>query len=194
MEKTEILKDGTQVTIRELHSDDIDKLMKFYKSLPLGDRKYLKVDVTKKRVVLQRIRKMEAGELARIVALHKGQIIADGVLEFSQDQWSRHQAEIRVIIARPFQHKGLGTLMIRELYFQAFQKKVEVIVARMMRPQVGAQKIFRKLGFREESLLPDYVKDIEGVTQDLIIMTCNVKDLMKELDLLFRDSDWQRCR
>jgi L-amino acid N-acyltransferase YncA len=194
MEKMEILKDGTQVTIRELKADDIDKLMKFYKSLPLADRKYLKVDVTKKRVVLARIRKMEAGELARIVALHKGQIIADGVLEFSQDQWSRHQAEIRLIIARPFQQKGLGTVMIRELYFEALQKKVEVIVARMMRPQVGAQNIFRKLGFRDESLLPDHVKDIDGVSQDLIIMTCDVKNLMKELDLLFRDSDWQRCR
>jgi hypothetical protein len=63
-----------------------------------------------------------------------------------------------------------------------------------MRPQVGAQNIFRKLGFRDESLLPDHVKDIDGVSQDLIIMTCDVKNLMKELDLLFRDSDWQRCR
>ena len=49
----------------------------------------------------------------------------------------------------------------------------------MMRPQVGAQKIFRRLGFREESLLPDFVKDIKGDSQDLIVMTCDVKDLWK---------------
>ncbi len=194
MEKSEILKDGTEVTIRELGLDDLDKLMKFYRALPLEDRKYLKIDVTKKRIVLQRLRKIESGDVARIVAFHKGQIIADGALEFSGDQWSRHQAEIRLIIARSFQQKGLGTVMIRELYFIALQKKVELIVARMMRPQVGAQQIFRKLGFREEMLLPDHVKDIDGISQDLIIMTCDVKHLMKELDLMFRDSDWQRCR
>ncbi len=194
MEKKEILKDGTEVTIRELRSGDIDKLMKFYKALPLGDRKYLKFDVTKKRNVLSRLRKMEAGEMARIVALHKSKVIAEGSLEFSQDECCRHQAEIRLIIARPFQKKGLGTIMIRELYFNAFQRKVEIIVAHMMRPQVGAQKIFRKLGFREGSLLPDHVKDMEGISQDLLIMTCNLKDLMKELDLVFRDTDWQRCR
>ncbi len=194
MEKMEILKDGIQVTIRELQPDDIDKLMKFYKALPLEDRKYLKFDVTKKRNVLVRLRKMEAGEMERIVAVHKGQIIADGGLEFSETEWSRHQGEIRLLIARPFQQKGLGTVMIRELYFLAFKKKVEVIVAKVMRPQIGALKILRKLGFREETLLPDYVKDIEGTAQDLIIMTCDVKDLMKEQDLLFTESDWQRCR
>jgi hypothetical protein len=64
----------------------------------------------------------------------------------------------------------------------------------MMRPQVGAQHIFRKLGFREEMLLPDHLKDLDGVIQDMIIMTCNVKDLWKQLDQLFSESDWQRCR
>jgi hypothetical protein len=64
----------------------------------------------------------------------------------------------------------------------------------MMRPQVGAQHIFRKLGFREELLIPDYVRDLKGETQDLIIMTCDIKDLWKELDHFYSDSDWQRCR
>ncbi len=194
MDKKTILKDGTQVAIRRFRSGDIDKLMRFYRSLPLEDRKYLKFDVTKKRIVLQRIRKLEAGEMARIVALHKGRIIADGVLEFSADQWSRHQAEILLIIAPSFRQKGLGTLMIRELFCRALQKKVEVIVARMMGPQVGSQKIFHKLGFREQGLLSEHVKDSEGAAQDLIIMACDVKDLMKELELLYQYEDWQRCR
>jgi len=181
VEKRETLKDGTQVTIRELRLEDIDKLMKFYRSLPLVDRKYLKVDVTKRRIVLQRLRRIETGNVARIVADHEGQIIADGALEFSGDQWSRHQGEIRLIISRPFQQKGLGTVMIRELYFIALKKKVELIVARMMRPQVGAQQIFRKLGFREELMLPDHVKDLEGTSQDLIIMTNDLSDAWNSL-------------
>jgi len=194
MEKIETLKDGTKVTVRELQPDDLDKLMKFYEELPLEDRKYLRFDVTDKKVVTKRLKRTESGDDIRIAALHNGEFVASGVIELSGLAWSKHQGEIRVIVARPFQHRGLGMVMIRELFFIAVQNNLEVITAMMMRPQVGAQHIFRKLGFREEMLLPDYLKDLEGITQDMIIMTCNVKDLWKQLDQLFSESDWQRCR
>lgn len=194
MDKTERMKDGTEVTIRRLVPNDIDRLMDFYGSLPEEDRKYLKFDVTDRKVVAKRLRRIETGDDIRIVAVHGGVIVASGALELSGESWSKHQGEIRVIIARPFQHRGLGTIMIRELYFIAVQNQITTIVARMMRPQAGAQKIFRRLGFREESLLPDFVKDLGGESQDLIVMRCEVKDLRKERDRLFSESDWQRCR
>jgi acetyltransferase len=194
MDKTERMKDGTEVTIRRFVANDIDRLMDFYGSLPEEDRKYLKFDVMDRKAVAKRLRRIEAGDDIRIVAIHGGLIVASGALELSGEAWSKHQGEIRVIIARPFQHRGLGTIMIRELYFIAVQNQITTIVARMMRPQAGAQKIFRRLGFREESLLPDFVKDLRGESQDLIVMSCEVKNLWKELDRLFSESDWQRCR
>jgi acetyltransferase len=194
MDKTERMKDGTEVTIRRLVANDIDRLMEFYGSLPEEDRKYLKFDVTDRKVVAKRLRRVEGGDDIRIAAVHGGVIVASGALELSGEAWSKHQGEIRVIIGRPFQHRGLGTIMIRELYFIAVQNNIQTIIARMMRPQVGAQKVFRRLGFRDEMMLPDFVKDIQGGSQDLIVMTCNVKDLWKELDRTFSESDWQRCR
>jgi acetyltransferase len=194
MDKTERMKDGTEVTIRRIVANDIDRLMEFYGSLPEEDRRYLKFDVTDRKVVAKRLRRIETGDDIRIAAVHGGVVVASGALELSGEAWSKHQGEIRVLIARPFQHRGLGTIMIRELYFVAVQNKIETIVARMMRPQVGAQKVFRRLGFRDETMLPDFVKDLQGGSQDLIVMTCNVKNLWKELDRTFSESDWQRCR
>ncbi len=194
MDKTEKLKDGTEARIRKLVVEDIDRLMEFYQALPLEDRKYLKFDVTDRKVVAKRLLRVENGDDIRIIAIHGGVVVASGALELSGEAWSKHQGEIRVIIARPFQHRGLGMIMIRELYFIAVQNNLKTIVAKMMRPQVGAQKIFRSLGFREESLMPDFVKDIKGESQDLIVMTCDVKDLWKQLDRAFSESDWQRCR
>lgn len=194
MDKTEKMKDGTEVTIRPLVPQDADRLMDFYGALPEEDRKYLKFDVTDRKVVVKRLRRVESGDDIRIVAVHGGLIVASGALELSGEAWSKHQGEIRVIIARPFQKRGLGTIMIRELYFIAVQNRIQTIVARMMRPQVGAQKIFRRLGFREESMMPDFVKDLQGSSQDLIVMTCDVKELWKQLDRTFSESDWQRCR
>ena len=194
MKKIETLKDGTKTSIRELHINDLDKLMKFFSALPPEDRKYLRIDVTNKEVVEERIKLIETGKVFRLVALSDDKIIADGALELSPEGWREHQGELRVIVARPFQHKGLGMIIVRELYFIAVEKKVEQVVVKMMRPQIAAKRIFRKLGFREEHLIPDYVRDMSGEKQDLIIMTCNTKDLWKELEHFYSDSDWQRCR
>lgn len=194
MDKIEKMKDGTEITVRLLVPQDIDRLMEFYASLPEDDRRYLKFNVMDRKAVAERLRRVDSGDDIRIVAVHGGVIVASGVLELSGDAWSKHQGEIRVIVAHPFQKRGLGTIMIRELYFIAVQNRVQTIVARMMRPQVGAQKIFRRLGFREESMMPDFVKDIQGSSQDLIVMACDVKELWEQLDRTFSESDWKRRR
>ncbi|NOR54015.1 MAG: GNAT family N-acetyltransferase [Candidatus Aminicenantes bacterium] len=194
MEKKETLKDGTKVLIRKLHINDLDRLMEFYSNLPPEDRKYLRIDVTNKEVVKQRIKLTKAGNIFRLVAFFEDEIIADGALELSGEEWRKHQGELRVIVARSFQHKGLGMIVVRELYFLAIEKNVEQVVVKMMNPQIAAQRIFRKLGFQEEIHIPDYVRDLAGEKQNLIIMTCNIKDLWNELEHFYSGSDWQRCR
>ena len=81
MKKTEVLKDGSKVEIRSLVRADLDRLMDFFRSLPEIDRKYLRVDVTDKDVVDQRLKRIKTGELVRIIARLGDEIIADGALE-----------------------------------------------------------------------------------------------------------------
>lgn len=192
--KTEVLRDGTRVVVRDLHSEDLDKLMKFYRSLPDEERIYLKVDVTKRKVVKQRIDLIKTGRIFRIVAVHGNDIVADGALELSIGEWGKNQGEIRVIVASGFQRKGLGTIMVRELYFLAIKNKIEKIVGKIMKPQIAAQKICGKLGFRREAVMHDYVRDQAGKPQDFVIMTCDITRLWEELEYFYTDSDWQRCR
>ena len=85
-------------------------------------------------------------------------------------------------------------LLARELYLLAISEKVEEIIVKMMKPQVAAINIFKRIGFKQEVVLPDYVKDLEGTTRDLIIMRCNVNEMWKELEEYLEDSDWQRTR
>ncbi len=194
MEKAETLKDGTKVTIRNLTIDDLDRLMSFYRSLPEEDLRYLRVDVTNRNIVKQRIESAEAANIFRIIALKGDRIIGDGALELTTEEWRRHQGELRVIVAEEFRRKGAGMIIMRELYFLAMEKKVEKVVAKMMKPQVAARTICKKLGFKEEVLIPDYVKDQTGKSQDLVVMTCDIQELWKELDQFYMDSDWERCR
>jgi len=194
MEKTETLKDGTKVTIKKLTIEDLDRLMSFYRSIPEEDRKYLRVDVTNRNIVKQRIEFAEAADIFRIIALKGDSIIADGALELTKEEWRTHQGELRVIVAEEFRRRGVGMIIMRELYFLAIENKVERVVAKMMKPQVAARTICKKLGFHEEVLIHDYVKDQTGKSQDLVIMTCDIQELWKELDHFYMDSDWERCR
>lgn len=194
MEKTVQIKDGTSLTIRELTHDDFDKLMEFYSNLPLIDRLYLRIDVENSTLVKQRIEDAVKKKDIRLIALKDGQIVASGALEFPREGWKKNQGELRAIVARDFQRKGLGLSMSRELYYQALENKVEKLVVKLMKPQTGPRRMLRKLGFRKESVITDYVTDQSDQSQDLLIMTCEMKDFWKELSMIYGDSDWQRCR
>jgi RimJ/RimL family protein N-acetyltransferase len=71
------------------------------------------------------------------------------------------------------------------------QHKLDRIVVRVMRPQSRAHRIMKRLGFREEFLIPEHVRDQDGAWQDLIIMRCNLEDLWNEMESLVEASDWR---
>ena len=194
MEKTVALKDGTEVTIRDMVPDDVQRSFDFFAELPKEDRKYLRVDVTRWEFVERRINELDPARVRRLVVIHDDKIVADGALELEGHGWGNNIAEIRMIIAKPFQRRGLGLLLARELYFIAAEVKADRIVVRMMRPQVGAQKIMKRLGFHDEFLIPEHVRDQDGTWQDMIIMRCNLEDLWKEIEGVFEGSDirWHR--
>jgi len=194
-EKVAKLWDGTEVLIRPLRTDDLEQSFAFFKALPEEDRAYLRVDVTKRDLVERRIHTALGSDcIERIVAVSGMAIVADGTLEIGDHDWDNHIAEIRLIVASSEQRRGLGTLVARELYTMAAEKKVEEIIVKMMRPQKAARGIFRKLGFREEILFPDYVKDMKGSRQDMIVMRCDLEALWKKMEDFVDGSDWQRTR
>lgn len=192
MLKRVALKDGTSVVIRPMTAEDLDRSVAFFQSLTAQDRLYLRHDVTRREEVEVRIQAMQAGRARRLVALQEDRIIADAALELESASWKQHVGEIRLIIANPYKRKGLGMLMARELYSAAVEAEVEEIIVRMMRPQLAARSIFRKLGFQEVTLLGDYVKDAEGRKQDLILMRCDLEGLWQRLEHVIADRDWSQ--
>ncbi|MFC2156237.1 GNAT family N-acetyltransferase [Acidobacteriota bacterium] len=194
MEKKVTIKTGTSLAIRELTYDDLDGLIEFYSNLPLNDRLYLRIDVTDRELVKQRIEDAVNKKDIRLIALKDDRIIGSGALEFPREGWKKNQGELRIIVARDYQRKGVGLSMSRELYQQALENKVEKLVVKIMKPQTGPRRMLRKLGFRKESVITDYVTDQSDHTQDLLIMSCEMKDFWKELSMIYGDSDWQRCR
>jgi GNAT superfamily N-acetyltransferase len=194
VEKQLSLKDGRKVLIRDMAPGDAESSFEFFARLPEEDRKYLRRDVTRRKVVQERIARMDPDRDIRLVAVSGGEIVADGTLELAGHGWGDNIAEMRLIVARSHQRLGLGTLLARELYSIAAERRVDRIITRMMRPQKGARNIMHKLGFQEEFLIPEHVRDTSGQWQDMIIMRCNLEELWSRMESLIHDSDWQRHR
>jgi RimJ/RimL family protein N-acetyltransferase len=194
VDKTVTLKNEQKVLIRHMRPDDVQASYDFFQGLSPQDRKYLRVDVTKWEVVERRVQAMGGRRVERLVVLDGDEIVGDGALELTGHGWGENIGEIRLIISGHFQRTGLGTVLARELLLLAAQHKVARIVARLMRPQIGAHRILHHLGFHEEFLIPEMVLDQAGNWQDMIIMRCNLEDLWREMETMFEYSDWQRHR
>jgi len=188
------LKDRTELLIRNMMPEDLDLSLAFFQALPEEDRDYLRRDVVRREVVEKRIRELRERDVMRLVAVADDQIVADGSLERSPEEWKKHVGELRLIVAQPYKRKGLGRLMARELFLLAASAKMEEILVRMMRPQKAARSIFRRLGFHQEVVLPDYVVDLKGEKQDMIIMRCDLEAVWREMEDFLATGDWERTR
>jgi RimJ/RimL family protein N-acetyltransferase len=187
--KTLKIKGGTRVLIRPLTKQDGPALLAFFAGLPDDDRLFLKEDVTKKEVIDRWIEELNFNKVLPIVAEKNSAIIGDATLHFNSYGWQRHMAEIRCVVSREYQRKGLGTALMRELVSQAVERGVTKISATMMNTQKSAQKAFEKLGFRKEAELKDFVADIKGKSHNLVIMVNDVSELWKKMEdlMLFYD-------
>ncbi len=187
--RTVKLKDDKEVLIRAMKREDLEGSFAFFRALPEENRLSLRRDMSIREVIEERIRELEEGAVKRLVAVADETIVADGALEFSHFGWERHIAELRLFVATPYQRKGLGMLMAGALYDLAASAGIEEIVVKMMASQTAALRIFHKLGFRQEVVLRDYVKDMKGTRKDLVLMRCRLEDLWRKYEDFVHETD-----
>ena len=180
--KTIQLKDGTKIVIRPLSKQDGPALLKFFAAVPVDDRLFLKDDVTKKDVIDRWVDGLDFDRVLPMIAEKDSDILGDATLHFGRYRWQRHMAEIRCVVARKYQKKGLGTALMRELVSVAEQKNVSKIQANVMDAQESAQRAFLRLGFKKEAELKDFLMDRNGRTHNLILMVNDVSEMWKKME------------
>jgi len=137
----------------------------------------LRRDVTNPKIVAERILEAATPLVERVVAVHDDSIVADGSFELERYNWGERSAQIRLIVSPDFRRVGLGMVLARQLFVIANQHDIVRINVRMQRPQKEAINIFHKLGFKQEFIIPDHVRDLQGKWQDLVVMRCNLSVL-----------------
>lgn len=168
------LKDGTEVRLRPSRLEDFEKSLRFFQDLSEEDLLYLRLDVTDPEVVRARLKTDPFYNVFRLVVEKDDRIVADATLRWPKAGWTAHVGEARIIIAPDFRRKGLASILYRELFVQAVKLGLEKIEAHMMPQQVSARRCLEKLGFQEEGVLQGFVKDRDGMLQDLVVMSTEV--------------------
>ena len=184
------LKDNTVITLRPMVKEDEPKLLAFFCCLPDEDRLFLKEDVTKPQVIHRWIEELNYDRVLPILAESSGKIIGDATLHTHKSGWMRHVGEIRCVVAREYQRRGIGVLLIRQLLDEATHRGLSKIQTQFLDNQIGAMRAFERVGFLREAVLKKMAEDLSGREHDIIIMTNNVSELWQKMEDLILDKEF----
>ena len=158
------LRDNTALTLRLMTRDDQFGLYEFFMSLPLEDRRYLRNDVTDRKVIENWTRNLDYEKVLPILAENDGRIVANATMHWQTFGWGRHVGEVRITIHPEFQGRGLGAVLLEEVSNLAALSGVKKLLARIVSSRPGTIAAFEKAGFSQVTVLPKFVKDIHQQT------------------------------
>ncbi len=187
--KTVSLKDGTDVTLRPMTPEDLDRSHRFFLSVPEEDRLYLRVDVARRENIAIRMEDTDAEERWRLVAVHDDDIVGDSILIQPQHGWAQHTGEVRCIVAEDFRGRGLGWTLLSELFQEATRRRVEILFGKAIPTETAALRIVEKLGFRREAILRNRIRTLHGERQDVFLMTVSIQDAWARMEDLMHGMD-----
>ena len=113
--KTVSLADGAVLTLRVMTRDDENDVARFFGSLPSETTRFLRNDVTNRKVIAGWMRELNYEKTLPLITEHGGKIVASSSLHRQTFGWGRHLGEVRVVIDPSFQGRGLGVLLLEEI-------------------------------------------------------------------------------
>jgi L-amino acid N-acyltransferase YncA len=180
--KTKAEVGGRSIELRPMGPADRDAMVRFARELPPHDLLFLRRDISEPAAVEAWLHDIERGEVTTLLATADDELVGYVTLHRNALRWSRHVAELRVLVAEAHRGSGLGRVLTEAAFRLALEEGIEKIVARMTPDQRGAISVFEGLGFRAEALLRDEVRDRDGNLHDLLVMSHRVADFQGMLD------------
>ena len=169
------LKDGSRCKTRPLRKDDEKAFHEFFLSVPAQERMFIKHRVTEPQVIHDWCQNIDLGRNLPLLALVDGKIIACATLHQQLGGWKRHIGRVSVLVHPQYRGRGVARAMIAEIIDVAHHIGLEKVEAEFIGGQDAAIKMFAMLGFSNLLRLENYVKDMQAIAHDYVLMGLDLK-------------------
>jgi GNAT superfamily N-acetyltransferase len=173
--KTVTLKDSRPATLRPLHRADEKDFHQLFLGIPEPERMFIKHRVMDLKVIHDWCQHIDYGHNLPLLALIGGKIVGAATLHQQLGGWKRHVGRVSVLVHPEFRGRGLATRLVSEIIEIARNAGLEKVEAEFIGEQEAAIKMFALLGFSQIVRLDDYVKDMQAISHDYILMGLDLK-------------------
>jgi GNAT superfamily N-acetyltransferase len=136
---------------------------------------FIKHRVQDKKIIRDWCKKIDYGRNLPLVGLIDGKLVGVATLHQQLGGWKRHIGRVSVLVHPAFRGRGLATALITEILDIARRAGLDKAEAEFIGEQKTAIKMFATLGFRKLVELEDYVKDMQAISHDYVLMGLDLK-------------------
>jgi GNAT superfamily N-acetyltransferase len=169
------LKDGVQCQFRPLRKEDEKAFHQFFLGVPAPERMFIKHRVTEPELIRDWCRNIDLGRNLPLLAIQDGKIAGVATLHQQLGGWKRHIGRVSVLVLPQYRGRGLARSLVAEIVAVARSLGLEKVEAEFIGDQEAAVKMFALLGFSNLVRLENYVKDMQSITHDYILMGLELK-------------------
>jgi RimJ/RimL family protein N-acetyltransferase len=163
-------KGGLTCLQRPLEATDEAAFHRFFVAVPEQERMFIKHRVTDPTLIKQWCQEIDLGRNFPLLTLSNQQIVSVGTLHQQLGGWKRHIGRVSVLVHPQFRGRGLAKESVTELVEIAREMGLQKVEAEFIGSQETAMKVFAFLGFSVLARIPDYVKDMQSITHDYVLM------------------------
>ena len=174
--KTVALKDGSTAVLRPLRRNDEKELHQLFLDIPEAERMFIKHRVQDIEIIRDWCRNIDFGRNLPLIAVAgAAKIVGISTLHQQLGGWKRHVGRVSVLVHPRNRGRGLATMMVNEILEISRRAGLEKVEAEFIGEQEAAIKMLAMLGFSQLLRLDDYVKDMQAIPHDYILMGLELK-------------------
>lgn len=164
------LKDGSKVKLRPLQRTDEKDFHALFQAIPESERMFIKHRVTEIAVIRDWCRNIDLGRNLPLLAVDGAKILGVATLHQQLGGWKRHIGRVSVLVQPQVRGRGIARALIHEIVEIARATGLEKVEAEFIGGQQTAIHMFAMLGFSELWRKEDYVKDMQAISHDYVLM------------------------
>ena len=164
------VKDGSKVKLRPLKRTDEKEFHALFQTIPEQERMFIKHRVTEVEVIRDWCQNIDLGRNLPLLATDGNKIVGVATLHQQLGGWKRHIGRVSVLVQPKVRGRGIARALVQEIVDIARATGLEKVEAEFIGGQETAIHMFAMLGFSQLLTLENYVKDMQAISHDYVLM------------------------